>query len=222
MWYPFKNKRTLGKRFVTGVAPSLQNWWTVERSLVGSTPIRFRQKESQKAPQSLKSLAGLFIQVSYSPRVSLGIWIYRYFVGISDGIFICWVPFAIRNTGSRWDGLPAWSACRAGVSVAHPWDSMRYDAAAVSNEALLPLNSPGTAAPGGRPCLWGCCGWQFRCAHHDDRPNVNCREQKRGSPQPWGRGLCCVGGRKILELPFHSEVSVNGCCITAEKFAPGV
>lgn len=122
MWYPFKDKRTLGKRFVTGVAPSLQNWWTVERSLVGSTPIRFRQKESQKAPQSLKSLAGLFIQVSYSPRVSLGIWIYRYFVGISDGIFICWVPFAIRNTGSRWGGPQACSACRAGVPVAHPWD----------------------------------------------------------------------------------------------------
>lgn len=59
-------------------------------------------KESQKAPQSLKSLVGLyFIQVSCSPMVSLGIWIYRYFVGISDGIFICWVPFAIRNTGSR-------------------------------------------------------------------------------------------------------------------------
>lgn len=149
MWYPLKNKQTLGKRFVTGVAPSLQNWWTVERSLVGSTPIRFRQKESQKAPQGFWGFAGLyFIQVSYSPRVSLGIWIYRYFVGSSDGIFICWVPFAIRNTGSRWDGLPAWSACRAGVSVAHPWDSMRYDAAAVSNEALLPLNPPGTAAPG--------------------------------------------------------------------------
>lgn len=66
------------------MAPSLQNWWTVERSLVGSTPIRFRQKESQKAPQSLKSLAGLyFIQVPYSPMVSLGIWIYRViFVGI--------------------------------------------------------------------------------------------------------------------------------------------
>ena len=63
---------------------SLQNWWTVERPLVGSTPIRFRQKESQKAPQSLKSLAGLyFIQVPYSPMVSLGIWIYRViFVGI--------------------------------------------------------------------------------------------------------------------------------------------
>ena len=78
---------------------SLQNWWTVERSLVGSTPIRFRQKESQKAPQSLKSLAGLFIQVSYSPRVSLGIWIYRYFVGISDGILICWCrsPYGTRG-----------------------------------------------------------------------------------------------------------------------------
>lgn len=221
MWYPLKNKRTLGKRFVTGVAPSLQNWWTVERSLVGSTPIRFRQKESQKAPQSLKSLAGLFIQVSYSPRVSLGIWIYRYFVGSSDGILICWCrsPYGTRGDVEVAHGLFSLPGrCAGSPSVGYT----RYDAAADSNEALLPLNPPGTAAPGGRSYLWGCCGWQFRCAHHDERPNVNCREQKRGSPQPWGRGLCCVGGRKILELPFHSEVSVNGCCITAEKFAPGV
>ena len=36
------------------------------------------------------------------------------------------------------------------------------------------------------------------------------------------KGLCRVGGRKILERPFHSEVSVDGCFITAEKFASGV
>ena len=37
------------KRFVTGVAPGLQNQWTVERSFVGSTPIRFRQSFSRRA-----------------------------------------------------------------------------------------------------------------------------------------------------------------------------
>ena len=30
------------KRFVTGVAPGLQNQWTAAMSFVGSTPIRFR------------------------------------------------------------------------------------------------------------------------------------------------------------------------------------
>ena len=45
--------------FVTGVAPGLQNQWTAEMSLVGSTPMRLRQVESQKVPHSLKSLAGL-------------------------------------------------------------------------------------------------------------------------------------------------------------------
>lgn len=33
----------MGRRFVTGVASGLQNQWTVERSSVGSTPIRLRQ-----------------------------------------------------------------------------------------------------------------------------------------------------------------------------------
>ena len=89
------------KCFVTGVAPSLQNWWTFERSSVGSTPIHFRQKESQKAPQSLKSLAGLyFIQVSYSPIVSLGIWTYQRFVGI----FVGTIPAVIIPRGEYQHG----------------------------------------------------------------------------------------------------------------------
>ena len=54
MWYFPKSKHKLGKRFVTGVAPSLQNWWTVERPLVGSTPIRFRHYWIKKKKVSLK------------------------------------------------------------------------------------------------------------------------------------------------------------------------
>lgn len=54
MWYFPKSKHKLGKRFVTGVAPSLQNWWTVERPLVGSTPIRFRHYWIKKKKVSLR------------------------------------------------------------------------------------------------------------------------------------------------------------------------
>lgn len=82
------------------MAPSLQNWWTVERSLVGSTPIRFRQKESQKAPQSLKSLAGLyFIQVSTLQESHL---VYGYTVILSVFLTVflyagCRSPYGTRG-----------------------------------------------------------------------------------------------------------------------------
>lgn len=48
----------LGKRFVTGVAPGLQNQWWAEMSMVGSTPIRFRH--DAKAPVS----RGLFYRAT--------------------------------------------------------------------------------------------------------------------------------------------------------------
>lgn len=49
------------KRFVTGVAPGLQNQWTVERSFVGSTPIRFRHSKILKSPAKPQGLEGLMV-----------------------------------------------------------------------------------------------------------------------------------------------------------------
>jgi len=61
---------------------------------------------------------------------------------------IFWVPSAIGEYGEPWDGPQACSAFRAGVPARSSVGYTRYGAAAVLNEALRPLNPPGTAAPG--------------------------------------------------------------------------
>ena len=49
------------RRLVTGVAPGLQNQCQAERSEVGSTPIRFRQKYLKKPHKAAKALWGFSV-----------------------------------------------------------------------------------------------------------------------------------------------------------------
>ena len=81
--------------------------------------------------------------------------VYEYTVILSVFLTVFLYAGAVRHTEHgeplRWPtglvSLPG--RCVGSPSVGYT----RYDAAAVLNEALLPLNPPGTAAPGGRPYL---------------------------------------------------------------------
>lgn len=195
---------------------------TVERSLVDRLLYVSAKKNLKKPLQSLKALRG-FLSKFHTLQESHLVYGYTVILSVVLTVFLyagCRSPYGTRGAVEMAYrlGQLAW----AGVSVAHPWDSMRYDAAAVSNEALLPLNPPGNRRARGAVliCEAAAAGSFGALIMMSGQCELSGTEKRK--PPTVRKGACCVGGRKILELPFHSEVSVNGCCITAEKFAPGV
>ncbi len=62
------SKFSLWRRFVTGVAPSLQNWRQAERPAVGSTPMRLRRHAARFRPlHGFRLYRGLFRSRTMAP-----------------------------------------------------------------------------------------------------------------------------------------------------------
>ena len=89
------------RRFVTGVAPGLQNRWQALRSVVGSTPIRLRHSSSI----SQAHLACRLLQTAVSPGLTRGIFLSCGRPGFSQACryfsdFFLWLERRCRRMGA--------------------------------------------------------------------------------------------------------------------------